>query len=143
MRAISEKGSCERVRPLIGLAYRSHLAGWIASKPRDVGCLELVAEHFYDGRQLLDRLRSDYPLLVHGLSLSLGTPGPLDAQTLDRFAEVCLAVDPLWVSEHIAFTRTEHVDLGYLNPVPSTAEMVRIIADHSREVSAMPQADRP
>jgi uncharacterized protein (UPF0276 family) len=45
------------------------------------------------------------------------------------------AANPEWISDHIAFTRTAEVDLGHLNPVPPTREMLRVIAGHAREVA--------
>lgn len=120
----------------IGVGHRRELAAWIDSQPRGVDCLEITAEHFFHGgeRRLKD-LAARYLLMVHGLSLSLGTPGPLDADRLERFARVVQIAKPQWISEHIAFTRTVEGDLGHLNPVPPTREMVSIMADHAREVA--------
>lgn len=124
------------MRRLVGVGYRRPLAGWIERRPAEVACLEVTAEHFFDGDlDLLRSLRRDYPLFVHGLGLSLGTPGPLDRDALDRFARVVEAADPEWISEHVAFTRTSDADLGHLNPVPPTRENLRLLADHAREVS--------
>ncbi len=119
-----------------GVGYRRELAGWIDSGPAGVTCLEITAEHFYHGgERVLERLRRDFTLFVHGLGLSLGTPGPLDQERLAKFARVSELAQPTWVSEHIAFTRTPEVDLGHLNPVLPTRETARIIADHAREVA--------
>src|SRR5204862_4112506 len=103
--------------------YRRELARWIAARPAEIGCLEITAEHFFD-RDLgeLRELRGGYPLFVHGLGLSLGTPGPMDRATLEAYARVVAAADPLYVTEHVAFTRTTEVDLGHLNPVAPTLE---------------------
>lgn len=118
-----------------GIGWRRPLADWIASRPPEIGCLEITAEHFFDGGlELLRDLRRDYPLFVHGLGLSLGTPGPLDPGTLSRFARVAEAADPLFVTEHAAFTRTPEVDLGHLNPVAPTRANVAVLADHAKEV---------
>ncbi len=57
---------------MTGLGYRRELAGWIDSKPREVNCLEITAEHFFHGdEQRLTRLAGQFPLFVHGLGLSL------------------------------------------------------------------------
>jgi hypothetical protein len=120
----------------IGLGYRRELAAWIAAKPPDVNCLEITAEHFFqDGEEHLAALAKKTPLFVHGLGLSLGTPGPLDAKRLEQFARVVRIANPEWISDHIAFTRTAEADLGHLNPVPPTSENMKVIADHAREVS--------
>jgi len=120
-----------------GLGYRRELARWIESDPAEVECLEITAEHFFDGGH--DRLRAlsvRYPLFVHGLGLSFGTPGPLDTDTLENFAAVARASQPEWVSEHIAMTRSAEVDLGHLNPVPPTADTLAVFVDHVRELAA-------
>ena len=120
---------------LIGVGYRRALAGWIATQPTGLDCLEITAEHFFDGGEArLRGLAERYPLMVHGLGLSLGTPGPLDADTLTRFAHVVNTANPLWISEHVAFTRCGSVDLGHLNPISPCAETIAVLADHAAEV---------
>ena len=122
--------------PWVGLSYRSALGGWIRSKPEEIQCLEIIAEHFFDGPDdLLVSLRNSYPLFVHGLGLSLGTPGPLDRETLEHFERVVRRADPEWISEHVAFTRSNEVDLGHLNPIAPTKASLQILADHARELS--------
>lgn len=121
---------------MIGLGYRRELATWIDSQPRDVTCLEITAEHFFHVRDdHLARLAEKFPLFVHGLGLSLGTPGPLDRERVEQFARVVQLANPRWISDHIAFTCTAEGDLGHLNPVPPTREMVKIIGDHALEVA--------
>ena len=121
---------------MVGVGYRKELAAWIDSRPAGVDCLEITAEHFFEGgRERLAELSKTYRLLVHGLGLSLGTPGQLDRALLEKFGAVAAGSRAEWISEHVAFTRTSEVDLGHLNPVPPTRAMVEVIADHAREVS--------
>jgi uncharacterized protein len=119
---------------MIGVGYRRELHEWIQA--RTVECLEITAEHFF-GRDesLLDALSRQSCLFVHGLGLSLGTPGELDTERLNRFARVVEIARPKWISEHIAFTRTAEVDLGHLNPVQPTRAVARTIAAHARQVA--------
>jgi uncharacterized protein (UPF0276 family) len=120
----------------VGLGYRRELAAWVQSRPRGVDCLELTAEHFgANSEEHLASLGQNFRLFVHGLGLSLGTPGPLDQGRLAHFARIAEVAQAAWVSEHIAFTRTAEVDLGHLNPVPLTRESLRVLADHAREVA--------
>lgn len=122
-------------RPVIGLGYRSSLGDWIQSEPAEVQCLEITAEHFFDGHDgLLRSLRRKFPVFIHGLGLSLGTPGPLDPETLEQFERVVGLADPEWISEHVAFTRSSEVDLGHLNPVAATVESLSVFTDHVREL---------
>lgn len=119
----------------VGIGYRRELGAWIRSKPPELGCLEITAEHFFgEDDSLLRDLREDYPLFVHGLGLSLGTAGPLDRETLEDFARVVRSADPLWISEHVAFTRTSEVDLGHLNPIARTPETLGLLRDHCIEL---------
>jgi uncharacterized protein (UPF0276 family) len=121
----------------IGIGYRRELANWIKSRPPGVECLEITADHFFHaGGTELAALAGYLPLYVHGLGLSLGTPGPLDQEYLHQFARVVQTSNPDWISEHVAFTRTVEADLGHLNPVPPTREMLGVIVDHVRELSA-------
>ncbi|MDG2221770.1 MAG: DUF692 domain-containing protein [Rubripirellula sp.] len=121
--------------PLVGLGFRAPFADWILDKPDAIECVELTAEHFFDGGEpQLEALRELYPLSVHGLGLSLGTPGKLDTNTLDHFKRVANLANAKWISEHIAFTKTDDVDLGHLNPVPLTKNSLQTLIDHSREV---------
>lgn len=120
-----------------GVGYRRELSDWLNTRPAGVDCLEITAEHFFHGgEERLAELARHFPLFVHGLSLSLGTPGPLDPKRLDQFARVVRVANPEWISDHIAFTRTAEADLGHLNPVPPTRAMLHLIADHAQEVSA-------
>lgn len=121
---------------MVGVGYRHALAAWISQKPRDIQCLEITAEHFFcGGENRLRELRQTFPLFVHGLGLSLGTPGPLDTGVLADFERVVRAADPLWISEHVAFTRTSEVDLGHLNPITPSRTTLRVMVDHARELA--------
>ena len=122
--------------PLIGVGYRAPLADWILSLPPLLECVEVTAEHFFDGgADRLRKLSEGFVLSVHGLGLSLGTPGPLDPQKLAGFSRVVRTANPRWISEHVAFTRTEDVDLGHLNPVPPTRSSLETLAEHARRLS--------
>jgi uncharacterized protein (UPF0276 family) len=123
-------GTCK-----VGVGFRRELAGWIESRPEGLGCLELTAEHFFDAPDaVLERIAAGYPITVHGLGLSLGTPGPLDPGLLAQLARVARLTRPLWVSEHVAFTRTAQVDLGHLNPLRPDARTLDRMVDHAAEL---------
>jgi uncharacterized protein (UPF0276 family) len=118
----------------VGVGYRWPLADWIDTRPCQ--CLEITAEHFYErDESRLAALAEHFELYVHGLGLSLGTPGDLDEARLARFARVVEIARPAWISEHVAFTRTTEADLGHLNPIRPTRDAVRTMARHAREVA--------
>ena len=117
----------------VGLGYRRPLHHWITTSGSPE-CVEITAEHFFDsGADTLEQIRRSVPVYLHGLGISLGTPGPLDKETLARFKAVSDACDPEWVSEHVSFTRAGEIDLGHLNPVPRTAGSLDVLVDHAIE----------
>src|SRR5881398_3690449 len=126
----------------VGVGYRRELANWLAKNPRGVTCMELTAEHFYGNAESLSEFQpcqqrvalGQCSCYVHGLGMSLGTPGPLDQQRLLEFAKVANRVKADWVSEHVAFTRTAEADLGHLNPVAPTRNSLKVMVEHAREV---------
>lgn len=121
---------------MIGVGYRRELVPWLTARPPGVDCLEITAEHFFgEPEDRLAQFVGTYPLFVHGLGLSLGTPGPLDTNRMQQFARIARIAQARWISEHIAFTRTAETDLGHLNPVRPTRETAKVLADHARELS--------
>src|SRR5687768_14925208 len=100
-------------RGLIGLGYRPSLRPWLAAGAPEVECVELTAEHFFDASDAaIATIGARYPCSVHGLGLSLGTPGSLDGDTLSRYARVARLARARWATEHVAFTHGAGVDLG-------------------------------
>lgn len=119
----------------VGMAYRPALASWVGSRPTGVECLEVAAEGFYKaGEKLLRHLAERFPLLVHSSSLSLGTPGPIAPQELSCLAAVVAVADPLWVSDHLAFSRTAEVDLGWPVPVVPGPDSLAVLVEHARAI---------
>lgn len=128
--------------PLVGIGFRGPIADWVFSNPAEIDCVEITAEHFFESsEEQLAKLSHLYPVSVHGLGLSLGTPGSLDSQVLSQFQRVADSVDAKWISEHIAFTRTGDVDLGHLNPLPMTRKCLSTLVDHASEL--MDRCQRP
>jgi len=117
--------------PMVGIGYRPPIAGWIETDPPEIECLEITAEHFYKrGVLKLQALAQRFPMMVHGLGLSLGTPGPLNSDELEWFAYVVETADPLWVSEHVSFRRTPDFNFGHFSPVCPNEETVALFVDH-------------
>lgn len=120
------------MRGLIGLGYRAGMSRWLSAGAPDVECLELTAEHFFDASDAaISTLGERYPCSVHGLGLSLGTPGPLDEATLSRYSRVARLARARWATEHVAFTHAAGIDLGHLNPVAPTASNLALLLEHA------------
>jgi len=119
------------------VGYRAELAAWIEAGPPDLGCLEIMAEHFYPdtARERLRNLAGRFPLMIHSLGLSLGSPGPLDPERLAALAALAEETDPLWISDHLGFCRTDEAELDHFNPICPDRDSLERVAEHAREVA--------
>ena len=82
----------------------------------------------------LDAIRELYPLSLHGVGLSIGSPGPLDRAHLRRLAAVARRFEPALVSEHLAWSTHEGAFFNDLLPLPYTHETLVRVAEHIDEV---------
>ncbi len=122
-------------RGLVGLGHRPGLARWLSAGVAEVECVELTAEHFFDAPdETIAGIGARYPCSIHGLGLSLGTPGPLDDDVLSRYARVAALSGARWATEHVAFTRVGGIDLGHLNPVAPTRDNLALLIEHADAV---------
>ena len=117
-----------------GIGYKAqHFAGLMeAAGP--VAWLEIHAENYMGagGRPLaqLRALADRFPISVHGVGLSIGGEGPLDADHLARLRHLCDWLQPASFSEHLAWSTH---DTGFLNdllPLPYTAATLARVCDH-------------
>src|SRR5271165_3931276 len=119
-----------------GIGLRSaHAAEILAERP-PVGFLEVHAENCMSGSPavaILDRLRRDYPISLHGVGLSLGSAGALDTRHLARFRALVDRFEPQLVSEHLSWCRTAGTYLNDLLPLPYTEEALDSFCCHVSE----------
>ena len=102
-----------------------------------IGWFEVHAENFMgEGgapHRYLTAIRERYPLSLHGVGLSLGSTGPLDREHALRLRALVDRYEPGLVSEHLAWTRHEHVHFNDLLPLPLTEEALDTMAAHVEE----------
>ncbi|KAB2638831.1 MAG: DUF692 domain-containing protein, partial [Verrucomicrobia bacterium] len=68
----------------------------------------------------LDRIRCDYPMVMHGVSLSIGSSDPFDLAYLKGLRSLINRVQPAWISDHLCWTGTDGLNLHDLLPMPYT-----------------------
>jgi uncharacterized protein len=114
-----------------------HVDGIIAERP-DLGFFEIHAENYMgEGgppHRGLEAIRSAYPLSLHGVGLSIGSPAPLDRAHLQRLASLNARYEPGLFSEHLAWSTH---DTGYFNdllPLPYTEETLATVVTHVLQV---------
>ncbi|MPQ94225.1 DUF692 family multinuclear iron-containing protein [Thioclava sp. JE_KL1] len=121
-----------------GLGFKpEHFPAISETKP-DLGFFEIHAENYMGAggmpHAMLERLRADYALSVHGVGLSIGGPDPLDRDHLARLKLLCDRYDPESFSEHLAWASHGGVWMHDLLPLPYTVETLSLICDHVDEV---------
>jgi uncharacterized protein (UPF0276 family) len=124
--------------PGFGLGLRpQHYEEILAASGR-VDWFEVLSENYMvaGGKPLhyLDRLRRDYPMVMHGVSLSIGGSDPLDRDYLASLKVLAARVEPLWVSDHLCWTAHRGLNLHDLLPLPYTEEAVAHVAGRVRQV---------
>jgi uncharacterized protein len=109
-----------------GLGLRPFYYQDILAGPQPVDWFEIISENYMvpGGRPLatLDRIRADYPLRMHGVSLSIASTDPLDRDYLRALKKLAARVEPELVSDHLAWTGALGRNLHDLLPVPYTEE---------------------
>ncbi len=121
-------------RHQFGLGLRKpHYADFLDGEtPVAVDFVEVISENFMveGGRPLdvLRRVRERHPVALHGVSMSLGSADGLDAEYLRRLRALVDAVDPLFVSDHLSWSRIGGFNSHDLLPLPYTEEALDIVS---------------
>src|SRR5260370_17165129 len=113
-----------------------HVAEVAATRP-ELGFIEVHAENYMVDTVGLDgllNLRRYYPVSLHGVALSLGSAEELDRVHLGRFKALIERVEPMLVSEHLAWSALGGVYLNDLLPLPYTEESLDVFCRHVGEV---------
>lgn len=109
--------------------YRDFLEGDVA-----VDFVEVISENFMvdGGRPLrvLEQVRAKLPVILHGVSMSVGSAHGLDRNHLARLKMLADRIEPLWVSDHLCWTRTDAHNSHDLLPLPLTRAAMNIVCDN-------------
>lgn len=121
-----------------GLGLRTdHYRDFTEGRP-PVDWLEILSENYMvpGGKPLhfLDRIRRDYPMVMHGVSLSIGSADPLDRAYLADLKTLVERVEPAWVSDHLCWTGVDHAHLHDLLPLPYTEAALRHVTERVQAV---------
>ena len=129
--------------PGYGLGLRSAYYAQILEQSPPVDWFEIVSENYMvqGGKALyyLDAIVERYPVVMHGVSLSIGGPHALDRDYLDRLQHLAERVRPAWVSDHLCWSRGDAHQLHDLLPLPYTEESLHYVAARVRQVQDMLQ----
>ncbi|MCE8513611.1 DUF692 domain-containing protein [Ruegeria pomeroyi] len=123
---------------LPGVGYKPQHFAEILEAPGPVGWLEIHAENYMgDGGRPLAQLRhlsERFPISVHGVGLSIGGEGALDADHLARLKHLVGWLNPASFSEHLAWSTHDSHFLNDLLPLPYTDATLTRVCDHIDQV---------
>jgi uncharacterized protein len=117
--------------PVAGIGLRAPHVREVQERLPVIGWLEVHAENYMNrgkAARTLEKIRSHYPLSMHGVGLSLGSARGIDDVHLQRLAEACRRYEPDAVSEHLSWSVGDGIYLNDLLPVPYTAETLTIVS---------------
>jgi hypothetical protein len=122
----------------LGVGLRNqHFAHLMRHEP-EVDWFEIISENFIDNfgyaRHVLERVAARRPVVMHGVSLSIGSTDPLDFDYLRRLKSLADFVRPAWVSDHLCWTGVAGVNTHDLLPMPLNEESLHHVAARVRRV---------
>lgn len=123
-----------------GLSFRQELKEGILAAPHRVDLLELISDQYIDKSPLKEKeaesLARDFPIVLHGVELSIGTDCQINDEYLKKLHRLADAVNPLWVSDHLCFTGVPGSNLAQLTPIAFTERMVKTVSRKIKQVAA-------
>ena len=121
-----------------GLGLRSTYYQAILEQRPAIDWFEIVSENYLvaGGKALyfLDAIGEQYPLVMHGVSLSIGGPHELDRDYLRQLKHLAARVQPAWISDHLCWSQGNAHQLHDLLPLPYTEESLQHVAARVRQV---------
>jgi len=117
----------------LGVGLRSVHFDHILNQNPSVDWFEVISENFMDSqgrpRYVLEQIAERYPIVMHGVSLSIGSTEPLDFDYLRKLKRLASAVDARWISDHVCWTGIAGVNTHDLLPLPYNEKSLQHVID--------------
>lgn len=121
-----------------GLGLRAEHYQEILEQKPPVDWFEILSENYLipGGKPLyfLDKVREHYPVVMHGVSLSIGSSDPIDRDYLKQLKALAERAEPVWISDHLCWTGTKGLNMHDLLPMPYTVEAINHVVSRIQEV---------
>ncbi|MGE3318864.1 MAG: DUF692 domain-containing protein [Candidatus Berkiella sp.] len=122
-----------------GLGLRTdHYTDIIESKPTSIDWFEILTENYLvpGGKPLyyLDQIKEHYPLVMHGVSMSLGSTQELDWEYLKKVKALANRSGAKWISDHVCWTGVHNKNMHDLLPLPYTEECIKHMVSRIKQV---------
>ncbi len=120
-----------------GLGLRKEHYHSILETSPDVDWFEVLTENYLvpGGKPLyfLDKISEKYPVVMHGVSMSIGSSDPINIDYLSQVKDLSNRIDAKWISDHLCFTGVDGVNAHDLLPLPYTEETIKFVSEKIRQ----------
>ncbi|MEZ4741661.1 MAG: DUF692 domain-containing protein [Bdellovibrionota bacterium] len=115
----------------VGVEWSFELEDSLFENLDKFSCFELIPENFFkQGDDFLDKLaKLEVPTVIHGVELSIGSYEPIKKEHFERIKEISERVNCIGVSEHLAMTESNGVEIGQLTPLNWSNELADRISE--------------
>ncbi len=121
-----------------GLGLRTEHYNTILETKPNIDWFEALSENYMipGGKPLyyLDKIRADYPVVMHGVSLSIGSTTKFDEYYLRDLKKLADRIEPAWISDHLCWTGVHGQNMHDLLPLPYTEETAKHVAERVKIV---------
>lgn len=122
----------------LGLGLRSPHFPYITEHWPEVDWFEIISENYMDSsgkpRVILDQIAERYPVVMHGVSLSIGSSDPLNLDYLKKLKKLASEISPVWISDHLCWTGIAGLNTHDLLPMPLTEEALEHTVSRIKQV---------
>ena len=121
-----------------GLGLRTQHYNDFLDQPQPVDWLEVISDNYMvDGGKplaVLDRIRANYPMAMHGVSMSIGSIDGPNQDYLRKLKSLEQRIEPMWVSDHLCWTGVHGHNMHDLLPLPFTHEALQVVKRNVEQV---------
>lgn len=122
----------------VGVGLRSSHYAYIEAENPDIGWFEVLSDNYLcDGGPSLvhlEKIRSSYPITLHGVGMSLGSTDPINMDYLKKLKSLIKRTEPHFISDHLCWTSYHQHYFHELLPLPFTEEAIKHVANRIKQV---------
>ena len=121
-----------------GLGLRTEHYETVLSENPSVDWFEIITENYLvpggKPHYYLEKIREHYPMVMHGVSMSIGSVDPLDKEYLQQVKALANKIKPRWISDHLCWTGMQGKNMHDLLPLPYTEEAIDHVVNRIQQV---------
>jgi len=122
----------------MGLGLRSKHYPYLLKNDPIIDWFEIISENYMDNfgyaRYALEKIAEKVPVVMHGVSLSIGSTDPLNKEYLTKLKDLAKWINPVWISDHLCWTGINLTNTHDLLPMPMTEESLLHVANRVKQV---------